>query len=390
MTSASSPKTSAGDGQASLKYRRIIAKAGTNLLTGGAGKLDLERMAALVGQLATLHHQGADVMLVTSGAVAAGREALAANANRPSPKDAPSRQALAAIGQSRLMHAYANLFEQAGVPVAQALLTRRDIADRVGYLNIRNTILNLLTQRAVPIVNENDVVAAEELEGDTFGDNDTLSAMVANIVDADLLIILSDVGGLYTADPHKDPTATLIPRVERIDSSIDSKAGGAISAASRGGMTTKIEAARLATASGVAVVICDGRTPDVLTRVASGEQIGTLFPAITSKLERRERWMLSICSKDCGIMVDAGAETALRTQNRSLLPAGIKRVQGQFDRGEVVPVLNDAGQRIAVGIANYGSVDLRKVAGKRSDQARAVLGETYGDEAVHRNNMVVL
>lgn len=379
----------AGAAGRELRYRRIVAKAGTGLLTGGGDRLDLEVMSSLVGQVARLRRQGAEVLLVTSGAVAAGRQVIASSGGLKG-RDAPSRQVLAAVGQGRLMNAYEQLFSWNGVPVAQALLTRRDIADRLGYLNIRNSLMALLGLGVVPIINENDVVAVDELEGESFGDNDTLSALVANIVDADLLVLLSDVAGLYTADPHTHPAASLVPRVERIDASVDALATGPLSDRSRGGMRTKIDAARLATASGACAVVCDGREPNALERLARGEELGTLFTATASRRESRERWMLGVCATDAGIVVDEGAERALRTQNRSLLPPGVRGVQGSFHRGEVVPILGESGERIAVGIANYGSAEVKQLAGKRSDRVQAELGYTYGEEVVHRNNLVMV
>ncbi|MSQ13483.1 MAG: glutamate 5-kinase [Dehalococcoidia bacterium] len=388
-TDSAQSSPSAPEGQPPLRYRRIVAKAGTGLLTGGSDRLDLEVMASLVGQIARLYRQGAEVLLVTSGAVAAGRQIIASTGIAKQ-KDAPSRQVLAAIGQGRLMNAYEQLFAWSGIPVAQALLTRRDIADRLGYLNIRNSLLALLALGVAPIINENDVVAVDELEGESFGDNDTLSAMVANIVDADALVLLSDVAGLYTADPHTHPGATLIPHVDRIDASVENLASGALSERSRGGMRTKVEAARLATASGTCAFVCDGREPNALERLARGESLGTMFSVTASKLESRERWMLGVCAPNAGIVVDAGAERALRQQNRSLLPPGVRGVRGEFRRGEVVPIVNEAGERLAAGIANYGSDEVRRLAGKRSDRVQAELGYTYGEEVVHRNNMVVV
>ena len=373
-------------------YKRVVVKAGTALLTRGTDHLDLEVMASLVGQVARLHAAGLEVLLVSSGAVAAGRHSLGeqpARALRTDRRDVPTRQVLAAIGQSKLLHAYEQLFAWHAIPVAQALLTRGDITSRLGYLHIRNTLLSLLSLRAVPIINENDVVAVEELEGEVFGDNDTLSAMVANIVDANLLVILSDIGGLYTADPHRDPGARLIPRVDRIDASLEALAGGP-TGIGRGGMLTKLEAARLATASGVAAVIADGREPDVLPRLARGEALGTLFPPTTSRLESRKRWMLGVISNGGAILVDAGAVKALREGKRSLLPSGVRQVQGRFERGEVVPILGPDGQRVAAGITNYSSTDLAQIQGHHSDQIPSLLGYHYGEEAVHRNNMVLL
>ena len=283
---------------------RVVVKAGTTLLTNGSGSLDTEVMPALAEQIASLHGQGMEVALVSSGAVAAGRHVLGSPRER---RDVPFRQMLAAVGQSRLMQAYEGLFGAHGITVAQALLSRRDLTDRLGYLNVRNTLLALLESRVIPIVNENDVVAVEELTGEAFGDNDNLSAMVSNLIDADLLVMLGTVNGLYTADPHLDSEARLIEEVEHLDESIAPMAGPSWGGKGRGGMSTKLEAASLATASGVQVVIASGTEPDVLTRLVSGERVGTLFRASGSKMESRKRWMLSGLSTKGEIVIDDGA-----------------------------------------------------------------------------------
>ena len=369
------------------RCRRVVVKVGTALLTHSSNRLDVQAMATLVEQIAHLYLQGYEILLVTSGAVAAGRHVLGID---PSRKDVPFRQVLAAAGQGRLMHVYEQLFDWHGIPVAQALLTKRDLSDRIGYLNIRNTLMFLLRLRVVPIINENDVVAVDELSGDAFGDNDNLSAMVANFVDADLLVMLGEVDGLYTADPHKDPSARLIPRVRRMDGKVEALGGASWDEKGRGGMTTKLEAAKLATASGVNVVIAGGRTPDVLTLLVAGKRIGTFFPATSTKMESRKRWMLSGLSNKGEIRVDDGAARALVDNNRSLLPAGVKDVTGTFDRGDIVTIVDSAGSKIAAGIANYDSVDLAKIGGFNSARIGELLGHEYGEEAIHRNNMAVL
>ena len=373
-------------GQACL-YRRIVVKAGTNVLTGGGDSLDMDVMASLVDQVATLHSQSAEVMLVTSGAIAAGGHALGMVRER---RDVHFRQVLAAVGQSRLMHSYGQLFEGHNITVAQALLSRGNILDREGYLNVRNTLLTLLELRVVPIINENDVVAVEELGMEVFGDNDSLSAMVANLVDADLLIMLSDIGGLYTADPHEDPHARLIPRVERVDEAVEALAGAGHSTRSRGGMTAKLEAVKLATASGVAVALVDGREREVVPRLAVGESAGTFFEPTASKMESRKRWMLSGLSTRGEIVVDAGAAEALRRNHSSLLPAGVKEVRGDFRRGDIVLVVDTRGERVACGIVGYGAADVAAIKGMRSDRIEDALGHQYGAEVLHRNNMVLL
>jgi len=377
----------AGAEAARLRYRRIVAKFGTNVLTAGSDSLDTSVMSALVGQVAALHARGAEVIIVTSGAIAAGRYRLGPRRER---KDMPFRQVLAAVGQSDLMQAYQGLFSGHGINVAQTLLTRRDLADRQGYLNARNTLLAMLELRVVPVVNENDVVAVDEIEGAKIGDNDNLSALVANLVDADLLVLLTDTGGLYTADPRRDPAAELIARVDRIDARIEALAGDTFEGPGVGGMTTKLQAARLARGGGADTVIAAGKEPDVLARLAAGEAIGTLFPAAVSRMESRKRWMLAGLSVKGSIVVDSGAAKVLREDRRSLLPAGVQNVQGAFQRGEAVSIVDGEGRRIACGIANYGSDEIIRIRGLRSDRIEEMLGHHYGSEVVHRDNLVLL
>jgi glutamate 5-kinase len=368
-------------------YRRIVAKFGTSLLTGGGDRLDLEMMAALVAQVARLRERGAEVIVVSSGAIAAGRQRLGVAHDA---KDAPSRQALAAVGQSHVMQSYDSLFASHDLVVAQTLLTRRDIADRVGYLNARNTLLALLDAGVVPIVNENDVVAVEEIEGAVIGDNDNLSALVTNLIDADLLAILTDTGGLYTADPRRHPTAELIPRVERITPEIEALAQDTETAHGVGGMVTKLQAAKLATAGGADVTVAGGHEPNALERLAARETLGTFFPATGDRMESRKRWMLAGLAARGKIVVDAGAAKALLSQGRSLLPAGVRDVKGPFDRGDTVSIYAEDGHRIAAGITNYGDGDIAAIRGLRSDRIVETLGHEYGAEVVHRNNLVLL
>jgi glutamate 5-kinase len=368
-------------------YRRIVAKFGTNILTAGTDRLDLEMMASLVGQIARLRREGCEVVVVTSGGVAAGRERLKSPRRR---RDLPYRQVLAAVGQVELMQKYHQLFAWHDLVVGQALLTRRDLVDRGGYLNARNTLWALLEFGAVPIVNENDTVAVDQIAETRIGDNDNLSAFVANLIEADLLAILTNTGGLYSADPHLDPTARLIPRVDRIDAEVEALAGGAISDRAIGGMATKLQAARLATASGVDVVIAGAHEPQVLGRLAAGAAIGTYFPATTDRVESRKRWMLSGLATRGAIVVDAGAVHALRDLGRSLLPAGIAGVEGPFERGDTVTIVDSEGERVAFGITNYAHVDVERIRGHQSDRIATVLGYTFGSEVVHRNNLVLL
>jgi glutamate 5-kinase len=370
-------------------YRRLVIKFGTNLLTGGTRHLDLERMANLVEQVARLHQEKREVIIVSSGAIAAGREKLGLDdRNR---KDIPFKQTLAAVGQGCLMHTYEQLFGKHGIVVAQALLTKRDLSHRAGYLNGRNTLLSLLDLGVVPIINENDVVATDEIKGDVvFGDNDNLSAMVANLVDADLLILLSDVAGLYTADPRLNPNAELIQTVRTIDADIEHMAGDAGSIRGTGGMATKIQAAKLATSSAIAVVIADGSVPGVITKLAQGKSVGTLFLPKTTRLESRKRWMVSRLASRGKIIVDDGAATALKQGRGSLLPAGIRATEKDFQRGDLVDIVNLAGNRIACGISNYSSADIQIIKGAHSDEITSLLGYEYGAEVVHRNNLAVL
>jgi len=373
-------------------YKRIVAKLGTGLLTSGTEQLDAEMIAALAAQVAKLRSTGCEVIVVTSGAIAAGRERLnIGDADQAaSRKDMPFRQVLASVGQSHLMQIYDSAFRRHDIVVAQTLLTRRDLSDRVAYLNARNTLLALLEVGALPIVNENDVVAVEEIADAHIGDNDNLSALVANLVDADLLAILSDVAGLYTADPRRDPTAELIPVVERVSPEIEQLAGGKGSAHGVGGMVTKLQAAKLASAGGTDVVIAEGRESKVLERLMGGEAIGTLFPATGDRVESRKRWMLSGLASRGKIVIDAGAAKALRSGGKSLLPAGVRDIEGSFQRGDTVPIFDDEGLRIAVGITNYGHADALAIRGVRSDKIAEVLGHEFGAELVHRNNLVVL
>jgi glutamate 5-kinase len=368
-------------------YRRIVVKFGTSLLTGGSDRLDRDIMSSLVAQVAQLHQQGREVIIVSSGAIASGRHKLGLTKRV---KGVPFKQVLASVGQHRLMSLYEQLFSQYNITVAQALLAKVDLLDRAGYLNARNTLLALLELGVICIVNENDVVAVDELHEARFGDNDNLSAMVANLVDADLLMILTDIGGLYTADPHLDPNARLIPQVERIDSDIERLAAGTSSRLGTGGMITKIEAAGLATSSGVAVVIAGGREPDVILRLAKGEALGTRFLPVTSKLESRRRWMLSGLATKGKLVVDSGAALALEKQKRSLLAAGIKGVSGEFQRGDIVNIYDPQGSRLGCGIANYSSAEIAVIKGAHSAKITALLGYDYGSEIVHRNNLVVL
>jgi glutamate 5-kinase len=372
------------------RYRRIVVKAGTSVLTEAPSHqaLDLRVMGSIAAQIASLHQQSVEVLLVTSGAIAAGRDALGREADK---QDVVSRQVLAAVGQIRLMGVYQELFASHGLQVAQTLLTAGDLSQRQSYLNVRNTLRGLLDLGVVPILNENDVVAVDEI-GEVFGDNDRLSALVATLVDADLLLVLTDTEGLYTTDPRVDPEAQLIPLVDRVDSSTEAAAGKHRNPWARGGMPTKIEAARLVTVSGIAMVICRGKAPDAVLRASRGEAIGTRFQPAEEKLEARKRWMLSrVRDSQWGeLIVDAGAASALQDRSVSLLPAGVRAVHGEFHRGDIIYISREPHQPIACGIANYNSVDIARILGYRSDRIPGILGYHYGQEVVHRNNLVLL
>jgi glutamate 5-kinase len=372
--------------ESNQRYRRIVAKLGTSLLTGGSDHLNEDIMSSLIAQLAELHRQGLEVLVVSSGTIALGRHKLGLTKKL---KGIPFKQVLASVGQNRLMHVYEQLFSRYDITVAQALLTKADLSDRAGYLNTRNTLLALLELRVVCIINENDVVAIDEIREAKFGDNDNLSAMVANLVDADLLLLLTDIGGLYTADPHRYPDAKLIPRVDKIDTRIDRLAADTQSKVSTGGMITKIEAARLATASGVTVAIADGREKDIILRLVAGEAVGTHFIPTATRLESRQRWMLSGLATRGKLVVDSGAALALQKQKRSLLAAGIKEVEGKFKRGDIVNICDSDGCQLGCGITNYSSSDIAAIKGMHSRKIATLLGYDYGSEVVHRNNLVM-
>jgi glutamate 5-kinase len=366
---------------------RIVIKLGTSVLTAGTDRLNRPYMVDLARQVAALRAEGAQVALVSSGAVAAGKEGLSADPRRPARANVPLKQMYAAVGQSRLMHLYEQLFEIYGLQVAQALLTRDDLRERRRYLNARNTLMLCLERGIVPIINENDAVVTAEIR---VGDNDNLSAMVAGLIDADLLLILTDIDGLYSANPRSDPTATLISEVPIIDEQIWAIAGGAGSARGTGGMHTKIQAAELATRAGTNVVIAAGAVPDIIVRLAHGEAIGTRFPSVGSRLEARKRWLLAETVRHSRLVVDAGAATALTGRGKSLLPAGIVTVDGEFDRGQTIRIFDPTGREIARGLAQYRSTDLRLIQGLRSERIAETLGYDYGPEVVHRDDMVVL
>ncbi len=367
----------------------MVVKIGTSVLTAGTDRLNRPYLVDVARQIAALQAHGTQVLMVSSGAIAAGWERLGFPPRQQHRRDAAVsfKQVLAAVGQSRLMHLYEQIFDIYGLNVAQALLTRGDLGDRRRYLNARNTLLHCLECGIVPIINENDAVATSEIR---VGDNDTLSALVANLVDAELLLILTDIEGLYTADPTSNPTATLMQTVEHIDAHIWEIAGGSRTHRGTGGMRTKIHAADLATRSGTAVLIARGTEPDIITRVARGERPGTYFPTHVSHLESRKRWLLAETVRHSRVVVDMGAAHALVHQGKSLLPAGIVAVEGPFDRGQTIRIYDPDGREIARGLTQYRAHDLALVKGMHSSHVADVLGYAYGPEAVHRDDMVIL
>jgi glutamate 5-kinase len=369
---------------------RIVVKLGTSTLTGGEKKLSAPRLVDLARQVTALRDGGRQVVLVSSGAIAAGREALGYPAL---PRHLPAKQMLAAVGQPRLMAIYEQYFAIYGARVAQVLLTRADLADRRRYLNARDTLDALLHQRVIPIINENDTVATEEIR---IGDNDNLSALAANLIEADLLVLLTDQEGLYTADPRQDPQARLIREVgpEPFSETLWQAAGGSNSGLGTGGMVTKLQAADLARHGGTMVVIASGSEPDGLLRLAKGEPLGTRLLPVINKLEGRKRYILSGSRKGRAtpageLTVDAGAARAL-THGGSLLPAGLVHITGDFERGDTVRVLNPDGNAIAAGLSSYSSTALALLCGKQSGEIEGILGYIFGDEVIHRNNMVLI
>lgn len=365
--------------------KRIVIKVGTSTLTQGGKCLSQRHMLEIVRQIALIHSQGHQVVLVSSGSIAAGREVL-----NPTKLDRslPEKQMLSSVGQVHLMHRWKELFGIFELPVGQLLLTRGDFSQRQGYLNARNTIESLLDHRVVPIVNENDSVATREIQ---FGDNDNIAALVANLIAADQLILLTDQEGLFTADPNHDPNAELIEEVQTIDERILQLAGNTTKSKGMGvgGMSTKVEAAKLAIRSGTPTIIASSNRPHVIVDLVEGKKIGTLFHAETSPKESRKRWLLS--EKPQGILhVDKGATNKLSNEGASLLPIGVTSCEKSFDRGSVVDVVSQEGKSIARGIVNYSSQEIAQLTGSHSSEIENLLGYSYGSELIHRDNMALI
>ena len=371
------------DGRVLRDARRIVVKVGSSLVTNEGRGLDADAIGAWCRQLAVLAGQGREVVMVSSGAIAEGMKRLGW-AVRPS--ELPELQAAASVGQMGLAQIYETQLAQRGIVSAQVLLTHADLADRERYLNARSTLLTLLSMKVIPVINENDTVVNDEIK---FGDNDTLGALVANLVEADALVILTDQRGLYEADPRKLPDARFIDVAVAGDPALERMAGGAGSSIGRGGMLTKVLAARRAASSGASTIIAWGREPDVLLRLAGGESIGTSLVAETPKLAARKQWMADHLQLRGAVTVDQGAVAKLRDEGKSLLPIGVTAVDGEFARGDVIAVRGPDGVELARGLANYSSAETRLIARKPSSQIEATLGYAAGPELIHRDNLVL-
>ncbi len=364
--------------------RRWVVKIGSAMLTADGQGLDRERFANWVDQMAAWVARGNELVLVSSGAVAEGMCRMGM-AQRPTALH--ELQAVAAIGQMGLVKAWETCFAKRDMHTAQVLLTHDDLTNRRRYLNARSTLRTLLNMKVIPVVNENDTVANDEIR---FGDNDTLAALVANLVQADLLVLLTDQDGLYTADPRSHADAKLIETAEALDSALDKMAGTAAGTFGRGGMQTKIRAARLAARSGTATVIASGAEKNGLSRIAAGENIGTLLIPNQSPDASRKQWLASHLQVRGHFVLDDGAVSVLKNSGRSLLPVGVISVTGNFNRGEMVSCVDFNGYEIARGLANYGSVDAARIAGKPSDQIESILGYVDDKELIHRDNLVLI
>ena len=363
--------------------RRIVVKVGSSLVTNEGRGIDGEAVGNWCRQLAALSAQGREVVMVSSGAIAEGMKRLGWKTR---PTELHELQAAAAVGQMGLAQMYESKLSEQGIGSAQVLLTHADLADRERYLNARSTLLTLLSLQVIPVINENDTVVNDEIK---VGDNDTLGALVANLIEADALVILTDQRGLYSADPRKDPAARFIDVAPAGDPALEQMAGGAGSSIGKGGMITKILAAKRAAGSGASTVIAWGREPDVLLRLAAGEAIGTALLAGTPKLAARKQWMADHLQLRGAVLVDDGAVLKLRDEGKSLLPIGVTGVEGDFRRGDVIAVRSAAGVEIARGLANYASTEARLIARKPSSQIAGLLGFANEPELIHRDNLVL-
>ena len=364
--------------------KRVVVKAGSAVLTDESG-LKAEVIDNLARELTFLRNSGREVILVTSGAVAAGRQRLGAG-RKPAP-GLKVKQALAAIGQSLLMQAYEQAFGRQQQEVAQILLTHADLSSRDRYLHVRNTILTLFEFGVIPIINENDTVSVEELR---FGDNDTLGALIANMIGAEMFIILTDVGGLFTANPQEDPNAKPIYTVARIDRAVEAMAGNSRGALGTGGMQSKIRAAKMVAASGGSSFIGPGSRKDILRDLFSGNLVGTFFLPSQDKIPSRKHWIGYVLKPQGHLVLDEGACRALLERGKSLLPSGILAVEGSFGVGAPVQCRNGEGRVLAAGLTNYSAADIARIRGRRSSEIREILGFCDSEEVIHRDNLVLL
>jgi glutamate 5-kinase len=365
------------------KARRIVVKVGSGLVTDEGRGIDAKAIGNWCRQLAVLGQQGREMVMVSSGAIAEGMQRLGW---RSRPKELHDLQAAAAVGQMGLVRMYETQLHEHGVRSAQVLLTHADLAHRERYLNARSTLLTLLALKVIPVINENDTVVNDEIK---FGDNDTLAALVSNLIEADAMVILTDQRGLFSGDPRKDARARFIHEAVAGDPALEAMAGGTGSSIGRGGMLTKVLAARRAAGSGASTVIAWGREPDVLLRLAAGEAIGTALSADMPKLTARKQWMVDHLQLRGAVVVDAGAALKLRGEGKSLLPIGVVQVHGDFLRGEVIAVRDASGKELARGLANYSSTETRLIARKPSAQIEAALGFINEPELIHRTNLVL-
>ncbi|MBK8690196.1 MAG: glutamate 5-kinase [Betaproteobacteria bacterium] len=363
---------------------RLVVKVGSSLVTNEGRGLDHAAVANWAAQIADLKRAGKEIVLVSSGAIAEGIKRLGWTA-RPSAMH--ELQAAAAVGQMGLVQAYETAFAKFGLQTAQVLLTHEDLADRRRYLNARSTLRTLIELDVIPIINENDTVTTDEIR---FGDNDTLGALVTNLIEADVLLLLTDQQGLYTADPRKDPAATLVRTARAGDPQLEAMAGGAGSALGRGGMLTKILAAKRAARSGASTVIASGREPDVLTRLAAGEALGSALVADAASLAARKQWLADHLQLAGRLQLDQGAVRALVSEGKSLLPIGVVAIDGEFERGEVVGCYDPAGREVARGLVNYGAAEAGRIIRRPSSEIETILGYVEEPELIHRDNLVLL
>jgi glutamate 5-kinase len=366
------------------KAKRLVIKIGSALLSRESGGVNTAFLSKLAREIAELHRQGREVILVSSGAIGAGMTVLK---SKERPRTIPAKQALAAIGQPRLMQAYAAVFGRQGLIIAQVLLTAEDIHNRQRYSHARNALSAILKQGAIPIFNENDTVAVEEIQ---FGDNDVLSAHITNMAEADCLVVLTNVDGLYSRDPRYYPDAVLISKVDKVTREIESMAAAATNHLGTGGMVTKLQAAKMVTGMGEELVIANGRQKRVLPLILSGREIGTIFYPQGDKLGARKRWIAFALRKKGVLLLDAGAGTAVKKQGRSLLPSGILSVEGQFKQGDCVGLKDQAGREFARGLVNYASDEIGRLCGVKTQEIERILGYKSNDEIIHRNDLALL